>query len=84
MALGRAEQARSHSPTTENNLAYAPNSVPTARASSPPSKPEVGQVLAQGQTVVHVTRTDELEILVGVPRHRLKAVREAADASYEL
>jgi RND family efflux transporter MFP subunit len=31
-----------------------------------------------------VARTDEIEILVGVPEHRLKAVREAADASYEL
>ena len=37
---------------------------------------EVGQVLAQGQGMVKLARTDELEILVGVPEHRLKAVRE--------
>src|SRR5260221_545742 len=31
-----------------------------------------------------VARTDELEIVVGVPEHRLKAVREARAASFEL
>jgi RND family efflux transporter MFP subunit len=83
MALGRAEQARSQLTTAENNLAYT-----ELRADGPgivtAVQAEVGQVLAQGQTVVRVARTDELEILVGVPEHRLKAVREAADASYEL
>jgi RND family efflux transporter MFP subunit len=34
--------------------------------------------------VVKVARTDELEILVGVPENRLKVVREAGDASFEL
>jgi len=83
MALGRVEQARSQLTTAENNLAYTelradgPGIVTSVQA-------EVGQVLAQGQTVVRVAHTDELEILVGVPEHRLKAVREAADASYEL
>ena len=45
---------------------------------------EVGQVMAQGQGVVRVARTDELEIVVGVPEHRLKTVREARAASFEL
>ena len=40
--------------------------------------------MAQGQGVVRVARTDELEILVGVPEHRLKVVREANAASFEL
>jgi RND family efflux transporter MFP subunit len=83
IALARVEQARSQLTTAENNLAYTelhadgPGIVTAVQA-------EVGQVLAQGQTVVRVARTDEIEILVGVPEHRLKAVREAADASYEL
>jgi RND family efflux transporter MFP subunit len=34
--------------------------------------------------VVKIARLDELEILVGVPEHRLKAVREASGASFEL
>ena len=40
--------------------------------------------MTQGQGVVRVARTDELEILVGVPEHRLKAVRKAEAASFEL
>jgi RND family efflux transporter MFP subunit len=40
--------------------------------------------MTQGQGVVRVARTDELEILVGVPEHRLKAVRKADAASFEL
>jgi len=79
----RVEQAKSQLATAENNLAYtvlstdAPGVVTAVQA-------EVGQVLAQGQGVVRVARTDELEILVGVPEHRLKAVRESTTASFEL
>jgi RND family efflux transporter MFP subunit len=45
---------------------------------------EVGQVMAQGQGVLRLARLDELEIVVGVPEHRLKVVREARSASFEL
>jgi multidrug efflux system membrane fusion protein len=81
--LARVEQAKSQLSSAENNLAYtelradAPGVVTAVQA-------EVGQVMAQGQGVVRVARTDELEILVGVPEHRLKAVREAVAASFEL
>ena len=34
--------------------------------------------------MVRVARTDELEIVVGVPEHRLKTVRESRAASFEL
>ena len=81
--LARVEQARSQLSSAENNLAYT-----ELRADSPgvvtAVQAEVGQVMAQGQGVVRVARTDELEILVGVPEHRLKAVREAKAASFEL
>jgi RND family efflux transporter MFP subunit len=81
--LARVEQARSQLSSAENNLAYtelradAPGVVTAVQA-------EVGQVMTQGQGVVRVARTDELEILVGVPEHRLKAVRKADAASFEL
>ncbi len=81
--LAKVEQARSQLSSAENNLAYtelradAPGVVTAVQA-------EVGQVMTQGQGVVRVARTDELEILVGVPEHRLKAVRQAKAASFEL
>ena len=81
--LAKVEQARSQLSSAENNLAYtelradAPGVVTAVQA-------EVGQVMTQGQGVVRVARTDELEILVGVPEHRLKAVRKAEAASFEL
>lgn len=82
-ALARVDQARSQLSSAENNLAYtdlradAPGVVTAVQA-------EVGQVMAQGQGVVRVARTDEVEIVVGVPEHRLKTVREARTASFEL
>jgi membrane fusion protein, multidrug efflux system len=82
-ALARVEQARSQLASAENNLAYT-----ELRADSEgvvtAVQAEVGQVMAQGQGVMRVARTDELEILVGVPEHRLKTVREARSASFEL
>jgi RND family efflux transporter MFP subunit len=81
--LARVEQAKSQLASAENNLAYtelhadAPGVVTAVQA-------EAGQVMTQGQGVVKVARTDELEILVGVPEHRLKAVRKADIASFEL
>jgi RND family efflux transporter MFP subunit len=81
--LARVEQAKSQLASAENNLAYS-----ELRADSPgvvtAVLAEVGQVMAQGQGVMKVARTDELEILVGVPEHRLKLVREAQGASFEL
>jgi membrane fusion protein, multidrug efflux system len=81
--FARVDQAKSQLSSAENNLAYtelradAPGVVTAVQA-------EVGQVMTQGQGVVRVARTDELEILVGVPEHRLKAVRQAKAASFEL
>ncbi len=82
-AQARVEQARSQLATAENNLAYTElkadaDGVVTA------IQAEVGQVMAQGQGVVRVARTEELEIQVGVPEHRLPAVRQAGNATFEL
>ncbi|MFN4014589.1 MAG: efflux RND transporter periplasmic adaptor subunit [Reyranella sp.] len=82
-ALARVDQAKSQLASAENNLAYtvlradAPGVVTAVQA-------EVGQVLSQGQGVIRLARTDELEILVGVPEHRLKLVRAAQGATFEL
>ena len=82
-ALARVDQAKSQLSSAENNLAYT-----DLRADSEgvvtAVQAEVGQVMAQGQGVARGARTDELEILVGVPEHRLKTVREARAASFEL
>ena len=82
-AQARVEQARSQLSSAENNLAYTELRADTDGVVTA-VQAEVGQVMAQGQGVVRVARTDELEIVVGVPEHRLKTVREARAASFEL
>jgi len=81
--LARADQARSQLASAENNLAYTELHADTAGVVTA-VQAEVGQVLAQGQGVVRVARTNELEIVVGVPEHRLKVVRNTTNASFEL
>lgn len=82
-AQARVDQARSQLSSAENNLAYADLRADVAGIVTA-VQAEVGQVLPQGQGVVRVARMDELEILVGVPEHRLKVVRESAAAGFEL
>lgn len=82
-AQARVDQARSQLSSAENNLAYADLRADVAGIVTT-VQAEVGQVLPQGQGVVRVARMDELEILVGVPEHRLKVVRESAAAGFEL
>jgi len=82
-AQARVDQARSQLTTAENNLGYTELRANTDGVVTQ-VQAEVGQVLPQGQGVVRVARTDELEIMVGVPEHRLKTVREAKAASFEL
>ncbi len=81
--LARADQARSQRTSAENNLAYTELRADTGGVVTA-VQAEVGQVMSQGQGVVRVARTDELEIVVGVPEHRLKVVRESAAAGFEL
>jgi multidrug efflux system membrane fusion protein len=82
-AQGRMDQAKSQLDSAEHNVAYtelradAPGVITAVQAES-------GQVVAQGQGVVKLARTDELEILVGVPEHRLQAARATDAASFEL
>ena len=81
--LAKVEQARSQLATAENNLGYTELRADAAGVITA-VQAEVGQVLAQGQGMVKLARIEELEILVGVPEHRLKTVREASRVSFEL
>lgn len=45
---------------------------------------EVGQVVAVGAPVVRVARTDEKEVVIGIPEDRVEALREARDVSVRL
>jgi len=82
-ALARVDQAKSQLASAENNLAYTVLRADAAGVVTA-VQAEVGQVMAQGQGVIRLARTEELEIVVGVPEHRLKVVREASNASFEL
>jgi len=82
-ALARVDQARSQLSSAENNLAYTVLRADAAGVVTA-VQAEVGQVMAQGQGVIRLARLDELEIVVGVPEHRLKVVRAAQGASFEL
>ena len=79
----RVDQARSQLSSAENNLAYTELHADAAGVITA-VQAEVGQVLAQGQGMVKLARSDELEILVGVPEHRLKTVRDASRVTFEL
>jgi RND family efflux transporter MFP subunit len=82
-ALARVDQAKSQLATAENNLAYTELKADAAGLITA-VQAEVGQVLAQGQGMVKLARGDELEILVGVPEHRLKTVRDTRQVTFEL
>jgi RND family efflux transporter MFP subunit len=82
-SYAKVEQAQAQLQTAENNLAYTELHADAAGVITA-VQAEVGQVLAQGQGMVKLARTDELEILVGVPEHRLKVVRGASQVSFEL
>jgi multidrug efflux system membrane fusion protein len=79
----RVDQARSQLSSAENNLAYTELHADAAGVITA-VQAEVGQVLAQGQGMVKLARSDELEISVGVPEHRLKTVRDASRVTFEL
>lgn len=79
----RVDQARSQLSSAENNLAYTELRADAAGVITA-VQAEVGQVLAQGQGMVKLARSEELEISVGVPEHRLKTVRDASRVTFEL
>ncbi|KFI07706.1 RND transporter MFP subunit [Massilia sp. BSC265] len=45
---------------------------------------EVGQVVAAGAPVVRVARTDEKEVVIGIPEDRVEELRQASEVSVRL
>jgi RND family efflux transporter MFP subunit len=82
-ARARLDQARAQLATAENNLAYA-TLVADAPGVITGLSMEVGQVVAAGQPVARLARTNELEILVNIPEHRLAFVHAANDLTFDL
>ena len=66
---GGARRARASRPTRPATPAWWP--MPTAW--SPPSMPKSGQVVQAGTPVVRVARTDEKEVVIGVPEDQVDA-----------
>ncbi|HJQ60165.1 MAG TPA: efflux RND transporter periplasmic adaptor subunit [Vineibacter sp.] len=83
MAKARLDQARAQLASAQNNLDYT-TLVATASGVVTGLTMEAGQVVAAGQSVARVARTDELEILVNVPEQRLAFIAEATDIAFEL
>lgn len=82
-ARARLDQARAQLATADNNLGYGAliadsDGVVTGLTM------EVGQVVAAGQQVARLARTQELEILVNIPEQKLGFVAGTHDATFEL
>jgi multidrug efflux system membrane fusion protein len=82
-AQARLEQARTQLALAENNLSYTVLTADVAGVVTA-LQAEVGQVLAQGQAMMRLAQTVELEVLVSVPEQRLASVRETAQVNFEL
>jgi multidrug efflux system membrane fusion protein len=76
MARARLEQMSGQLRMMENQLAYTAL-VADTKGVVTQVKAEAGQVMQSGQPVVHIARTDEIEISVAVPEHRLDDLKAA-------
>jgi membrane fusion protein, multidrug efflux system len=77
MARARYEQMSGQLRMMENQLGYTTLSA-DARGVVTQVKAEAGQVVQPGQAIVHIARTDEVEIVVAVPEHRLAELKAAS------
>jgi multidrug efflux system membrane fusion protein len=82
-AQARLDQARTQLALAENNLSYTVLTADVAGVVTS-LQAEVGQVLAQGQAMLRLAQTAELEVLVSVPEQRLASVRETGQVNFEL
>jgi len=79
----RLDQARSNLRVAENQLAYATLAADTDGVVTAVAV-ETGQVVTAGQTVVKIARTDEKDIVISVPEHRLDELRQATEIGIAL
>lgn len=77
MAEARLDQVRNQLRLAENQLAYATVTADAAGVVTAVMA-EAGQVVAPGQGVLKLARTDELEVVVAVPEHRLPDLHQTA------
>jgi len=83
LAEARFKQAKANLETAQNQVAYTDlhadhDGVVTEILA------EVGQVIAQGQTMFRIARTHEKEVAVSVPENRLAALREPNELGVKL
>ncbi|MCW5732058.1 MAG: efflux RND transporter periplasmic adaptor subunit [Alphaproteobacteria bacterium] len=83
MARARLDQMQGQLRMAENQLVYTTLYADTDGVVTA-IRAEAGQVVAQGQTVLVVARTDELEVAISLPEGRLGELREASDARFTL
>lgn len=83
MARARLEQMSGQLRMMENQLAYT-SLLADTKGVVTQVKAEAGQVMQSGQPVVHIARTDETEISVAVPEHRLDDLKAATRLTVSL
>jgi RND family efflux transporter MFP subunit len=83
VAKARLEQAQAQLAVTRNQAAYT-----ELRADGPgvvtAIQFEVGQVVAAGQGIIKIARTDDREVVINVPENRLVELGEAKDIAISL
>lgn len=77
MARARAEQMAGQLRMMENQLAYTTLSA-DIRGVVTQVRAEAGQVVQAGQAILQIARTDEIEVSVAVPEHRLADLKGAS------
>jgi RND family efflux transporter MFP subunit len=83
MDKARFEQAQAQLDVTSNQAAYTKLSADQAGVITA-IPVEVGQVVAAGQTVMQLARTDNHEVVISVPENRLSELTAAKDIAISL
>jgi RND family efflux transporter MFP subunit len=82
-AAEQVAAARAQASQAANQVGYTLLAAPHAGVITA-LEAEAGQVLTAGQTVARLARTEELEIAVNVPEHRLESFKETKDFEVRL
>lgn len=82
-AEARSAQLREQIRLAQNQIEYTELVAP-ARGVITATSGEIGQVVAAGQTIVTLARTDELEVVTAIPESRIKYATEADKVGFTL
>jgi multidrug efflux system membrane fusion protein len=83
VAQARLEQARAQLSVTQNQTGYTTLAADHAGVVTA-IQAEVGQVVAPGQTVMKLARTDDKEVVISVPENRLSELNGSRDIAITL